>query len=54
MLSYDEALEENFTVCMKVVKSEIELHGCDISEFFADVGKKESYTTQELLGWLGY
>ena len=33
---------------------EVLAHGCDVSEFLADVGDKESYTGKEILDWLGY
>lgn len=34
--------------------AEINRHGCDANEFFADCGEKETYRAQSVLDWLGY
>mgnify|MGYP003137949686 FL=1 len=33
---------------------EIEKHGCDPDEFFAEVGDREIYKGSTILYWLGY
>ncbi|MDB4314490.1 hypothetical protein N9955_00525 [bacterium] len=54
-MTLDEAMEvEDFT--REEAKAEILKH-CDADmwfEFLRNVGEKEFYTGQEILGWLGY
>jgi hypothetical protein len=33
---------------------ELAKHGADTSEFFAEVGERETYQAEEVMNWLGY
>lgn len=33
---------------------QLKKHGVDLEEFHKDLGKREAYTGEEILNWLGY
>lgn len=51
-LSYQEAIDIEVTRAEAV--RELEKHGADLAEFFADCGECDSYPGAVVLGWLGY
>lgn len=53
-MNYHEAIEAE--VSREEARREIEKHDCDggFEQFLKDVGDKETYTGEEVLGWLGY
>lgn len=51
-MTYLEACEA--TVTRKEAEREIAKHQCSFNEFLQDVGDREEYTGDEILGWLGY
>jgi hypothetical protein len=50
--SYEEAAEA--TVSHKQAKDELARHGHDMADLEADLGKRDHYSDQEVLDWLGY
>lgn len=50
--TYEEATE--LTVNYEAALAELVSHNADVDEFLIEVGKKEYYTGQEVLDWLGY
>tara|TARA_R100000700_G_C3168393_1_gene143312 strand:- start:1554 stop:1742 length:189 start_codon:yes stop_codon:yes gene_type:complete len=48
-MELDEALE--ITISKKTAIKEIKKHGCDVNEFFEEVGEKSEYVG--LQGWFG-
>ena len=56
-MDYYESAED-ITITQDRALQELAKHGIisneDIIEFFADMGKKESYDAQSVLIWLGY
>ena len=58
-LSYYESAEE-CTISRNRALRELEKHGIDTDEspeidnFYAELGIKEEYAAQSVLGWLGY
>ena len=42
LVSRDEALHE------------VRKHGCDETEFLTEVGNRDEYLGEDVLGWLGY
>ncbi|SKB50916.1 hypothetical protein [Luteibacter sp. 22Crub2.1] len=49
-------LEEAFTalVSRDEVLCEVRKHGCDENEFLTEVGDRDEYLGEDVLGWLGY
>jgi hypothetical protein len=45
---------EGVTITNKRAKQEVEKHGACWDEFIVDMGEKEQYNAQDVLGWLGY
>lgn len=51
--NYEDAAEATVTKAEAV--AEIKRHdGASVAEFFAEVGEKDFYKGEEVLGWLGY
>lgn len=42
------------TVTAAQAKREIEKHGLDPRDFFREIGRRETYSGADVLGWLGY
>ncbi|WP_178080875.1 hypothetical protein [Pseudomonas sp. B14(2017)] len=51
-MTYSESWPEEVT--KREALRELRRHSADLTEFYADVGDKEVYTSDEVLGWLGY
>lgn len=34
--------------------AEVRVHGCDETEFLTEVGDRDEYLGEDVLGWLGY
>lgn len=45
---------EGLTITKARAVKEVEKHGSDVQEFFADCGERDSYNAQAVLRWLGY
>lgn len=52
MTYYDSAKGQ--TITKKRAIKEVLDHGCELSEFFEDMGNKPHYNAQNVLNWLGY
>ena len=52
-MSYDEAIIAT-DISPKEAQREIRRHDADWNEFVKEVGVKERYTGEEILGFLGY
>lgn len=51
-MDYWEAIEVEVTKAEAV--REVEKHGIDKTEFFAELGEKDCYQGKDILDWLGY
>ncbi|AZC49524.1 hypothetical protein C4K35_1931 [Pseudomonas chlororaphis subsp. piscium] len=51
-MTYSESWPEVVTKAEAL--RELRGHSVDIAEFFEDLGDKEEYSSEEVLGWLGY
>jgi hypothetical protein len=51
-MNYEEAMEA--TVTREEAEREIRKHGINPTEFFLEVGYRDTYTGAEVLSWLGY
>lgn len=51
-MTVQEAFEMEVTAFE--AKLEVEQHGCSFEDFQKEVGDKNSYSGEEVLGWLGY
>lgn len=51
--SYEQAVELD-DVTPNEARAEIEKHNMEWQDFLDDVGMKDTYTGEEILGWLGY
>lgn len=51
-MTYLEACDA--LVSREEARREVTKHGVEFSEFLAEVGDRETYTGEEVLGWLGY
>lgn len=54
MLTYDEARESGLVITRSRAIREVLDHWASVAEFLEDVGDRETYTSRELLAWLGY
>lgn len=52
IMDYETACEA--TVSKIYAIREVQKHGLDPDEFFAEVGERDSYRGHEVLDWLGY
>lgn len=52
-MTYEEAIENN-TVTVFMAKTEIERHGLDFEEFVAEYGESKTYSSRDVLIWMGY
>jgi hypothetical protein len=52
-MSYFESAE-GLTINKARAVREVLKHGCDVSDFFADMGTQDEYSAQAVLLWLGY
>lgn len=53
MMTYSESAQGVVITQVRAIK-EVKNHGCDIVEFFEDMGVCETYKAEDVLGWLGY
>ncbi|EXF95768.1 hypothetical protein HK44_020435 [Pseudomonas fluorescens HK44] len=51
-MNYQEACDA--TVSREEARREIDKHGSSFVEFMQDIGDREEYSGEEVLGWLGY
>lgn len=51
-MTYSESWPEVVTRAQAL--RELRKHEVDLGEFFEDLGDKEEYSSEEVLGWLGY
>lgn len=52
MTYYESA--ENVTISQVRALEEVKKHGCDVVEFFENMGVQSTYIAQDVLNWLGY
>ncbi|WP_446438743.1 hypothetical protein [Pseudomonas sp. 910_23] len=51
-MTYSESWPETVTKAQAL--RELRTHEVNIAEFFEDLGDKEEYSSEDVLGWLGY
>jgi hypothetical protein len=54
MMTYSEAAESDLTLTAREAAAHCKDHGASFAELVEDLGRRETYTVREVLGWLGY
>ncbi|WP_309382007.1 hypothetical protein [Cerasicoccus frondis] len=53
-MTYDEAVTAPVTMSRESAIAEIRKHNASIEEFLSEVGDRQSYSSADVLIWLGY
>jgi trehalose utilization protein len=52
-MTYEQAMQNNLVTAF-MAKAEIEKHGLEFEEFVAEYGESKTYSSRDVLIWMGY